>query len=169
MHRFVVIGNSGSGKSTLAQRLAAAHRLAHLDLDIVAWVPEARPPQRRAVAESAVEIGAFLAQGEAWIVEGCYADLVALVVPQCTQLLFLDPGADACVANACARPWEPHKYATKEEQDAGLDFLVGWIRDYDTRTDVFSRAAHRALFDGFAGRKTRLATREEIAGYAAAP
>ena len=99
------------------------------------------------------------------MVEGCYADLLALVLPSCTQLVFLNPGVDACVANARARPWEPHKYATKEAQDANLDMLIGWIRDYATRGDEFSLAAHRALFDAFTGDKVELASRDAIAAF----
>ena len=68
--------------------------------------------------------------------------------------------------NARARPWEPHKYASREEQDASLEFLLGWIRDYATRDDVFSLAAHRALFDAFAGDKIELTSREAIAAFA---
>ena len=99
------------------------------------------------------------------MIEGCYADLLALVLARCTRLVFLDPGVDACIANARLRPWEPHKYASKQAQDANLDMLIGWIRDYETRTDEFSRAAHRALFDGFAGDKTELRSREAIAAF----
>ncbi len=41
--------------------------------------------------------------------------------------------------------------------------LIGWIRDYQTRTDTFSLAAHRALFDSFGGSKVELMSREAIA------
>jgi adenylate kinase family enzyme len=161
--RYVVVGNSGSGKSTLAGRLASSG-LAHLDLDTLAWEP-VTPPRRRPVAASARELDAFLERNLRWIVEGCYADLLALVTPRCTRLVFLNPGVDACIANARARPWEPHKYATKEAQDANLDMLIGWIRDYAVRSDEFSFAAHRALYDGFAGDKIELASREAIAAF----
>ena len=99
------------------------------------------------------------------MIEGCYADLFEQALERCTLLVFLSPGIEACVANARLRPWEPHKYATKEAQDANLPMLIGWIRDYETRRDVFSLAAHRALFDGFAGAKLELASREAIAAF----
>jgi len=165
MSRLVLLGNSGSGKSTLAARLAAAHALAHLDLDTLAWEPGVAPPTRRALDASARDIEAFTSAHEAWVVEGCYADLAAVALPACTRLVFLIPGIDACVANARARPWEPHKYPTKHEQDANLAMLVDWIRDYATRADVFSLAAHRALFDAHAGAKIELASLEAIARY----
>jgi len=96
------------------------------------------------------------------VIEGCYADLVEMCLANCTHLLFLDPGTAACIQNAKRRPWEPHKYANKEAQDANREMLLGWIRDYD---DACSRKAHEALFAGFGGRKTTLATREQIAAF----
>jgi hypothetical protein len=30
----------------------------------------------------------------------------------------------ACIENARKRPWEPHKYASKAEQDKNLDRLI---------------------------------------------
>jgi adenylate kinase family enzyme len=162
MARCVLVGNSGSGKSTLAGRLARAGGLAHLDLDTLAWEPE-MPPRRRPVADSAREVASFVAAHDRWVIEGCYADLVEATLPHCTRLLFLNPGIEACIANARLRPWEPHKYPSREAQDANLEMLVGWIRDYETRRDTFSRDAHRALFDAFGGSKVELTSREAIA------
>lgn len=164
MARYVLFGNSGSGKSTLALRLARSGGVAHLDLDTLAWEPTT-PPRRRALDESTGAIRAFMAQHDAWVIEGCYADLFEAPLARCTTLLFLFPGAEACVANARLRPWEPHKYASKEAQDANLEMLIGWIRDYERRTDTFSLAAHRALFDRFAGHKVELTSREAIASF----
>lgn len=162
--RYVVLGNSGSGKSTLAARLARAHDLAHLDLDTLAWLPT-EPPSRRPLADSTRAIDELVAAHDRWVIEGCYADLIEATLARCTRLVLLDPGVDACIANARARPWEPHKYSSRAAQDANLDMLIAWIRAYDTRADVFSRAAHRALFDAFAGDKVELASREQIAAF----
>jgi adenylate kinase family enzyme len=164
MARYVLIGNSGSGKSTLAARLAREGGLAHLDLDTLAWKPE-KPPRRRPLADSTPAITSFMDANDRWVIEGCYADLAEAVLPRCTRLLFLNPGFDGCIANARARPWEPHKYASQQEQDANLEMLVGWIRDYDVRRDVFSLDSHRRLFDDFAGAKLELQSRETIAAF----
>lgn len=152
MQRIVIIGNSGSGKSTLAQALASRHGLAHLDLDTVAWRP-AIPPSRRALAESAAAIDAFRAEHTGWVMEGCYADLAELALPRATQLLFLNPGVEACIAHCRLRPWEPHKYSSPAAQDRNLAMLLEWVRGYTTRDDEFSLRRHRALFDGFSGAK----------------
>lgn len=155
------MGNSGSGKSTLAAQLAGEHGLAHLDLDTLAWLPET-PPRRRPLPESVAAIEKFVAEHERWVVEGCYGDLVAAVLPHATKLYFLNPGVEACIANCRARPWEPHKYESKQAQDANLDMLIQWVRDYETRTDELSLVRHRAIFDGFTGAKVEIT--EQIAG-----
>ncbi|HUS30667.1 MAG TPA: sigma-70 family RNA polymerase sigma factor [Kofleriaceae bacterium] len=165
MTRFLLVGNSGSGKSTLAARLAAREGLPHLDLDTLAWLPTT-PPSRRPLADSERDIRAFTDANAAWVIEGCYADLLALVGADAT-LVFLNPGVDACIENARQRPWEPHKYESKAAQDANLEMLIGWIRGYETRTDAMSLAAHRALFDTYAGDKVELTSREAIAAYGA--
>ena len=153
--RILVVGNSGAGKSTLARRLAGDHDLAHLDLDPLAWLPTTTPT-RRPLADSLIEVEAFLAARPRWVIEGCYADLLAALAPRATLLVFVNPGVEACVANCRARPWEPHKYATPEAQDANLAMLLDWVRAYPTRDDVCSLAAHRALFDEHAGPKREL-------------
>src|SRR5579871_2034598 len=124
MSRYVLLGNSGAGKSTLAMGLARSRGLAHLDMDTLAWEPRT-PPQRRPIADSAREITSFMEAVDRWVIEGCYADLLELPVGRCAHLLFLNPGVEACIANARARPWEPHKYPTKEAQDANLEMLIG--------------------------------------------
>jgi adenylate kinase family enzyme len=162
MARYVLVGNSGSGKSTLATRLARSGGLPHLDLDTLAWEP-LEPPQRRPISDSVREMTPFMDGNARWVIEGCYADLLEPALRRCTRLFFLNPGIEACIANARVRPWEPHKYPTKEAQDANLEMLIAWIRDYETRNDTFSLSAHRALFDHFTGDKIELNSREAIA------
>lgn len=151
----VIMGNSGSGKSTLALALAAEGALAHLDLDTLAW-EHTGPIRRRPLPESLQEISSFMQKHERWVIEGCYADLLALPLQSCAQLIFMNPGVEACIQNARSRPWEPHKYPSKEAQDANLEMLIGWIRDYETRQDEFSLTSHRRLFEGFGGHKHEL-------------
>ena len=153
--RIVIFGNSGAGKSTYARRLATEAGIAHLDLDTLAWLPTT-PPRRGPFAESAAQIDAFMETHDAWAIEGCYSDLLAVAAARCTRMVFLNPGVEACIANCRARPWEPHKYATKEAQDANLELLVAWVRAYATRDDELSLRSHRALYDGFAGDKVEL-------------
>jgi len=154
LKRIIIFGNSGAGKSTLAKSLASIDRLAHFDLDSIAWLPTS-PPQRKAVEQSKADIDVFIAENDRWVIEGCYSDLLELLFTKATEIIFLDLPIDQCIANARARPWEPHKYESKQAQDANLDMLLGWISDYEDRTDTFSRAAHRDLFLRYGGKKTR--------------
>lgn len=162
MARILVFGNSGSGKSTLAKALAVNEQAVHLDLDTVAWEAE-RPGVRADFAASAQTLRDFVAQHERWVIEGCYADLLAVVAPSCTEMIFLNPGIEACVANCQARPWEPHKYPSPAAQDANLQMLVAWVREYATREDEFSLPAHRQLFDQHAGPKVEYQSNAEAA------
>lgn len=148
--RVLVVGNSGSGKSTLARTLTQAHGIAALDLDSIAW---SRPGVRRELDDSARALQAFVAANDGWVIEGCYSSLIERAVPHATELVFLDPGVDACIANNRLRAWEPHKYPSKAAQDANLEFLQQWVRAYYTRDDEYSHRAHRALYDAFKGKK----------------
>lgn len=162
MRKIVIFGNSGSGKSTLARGLADSEALRHLDLDILAWLP-GKPPERKPLVESAKEIERFLDGADGWVVEGCYSDLLELVIPLATEIIFLDLPVDECRSNARMRPWEPHKYASKAAQDENLAMLLEWIGQYDHRTDCFSRGAHERLFDDYAGKKTRYTSNRRVA------
>ena len=153
--KLVVIGNSGSGKSTFARRMADEHGLTYLELDMIVWEPGKIGVERPAAAARA-ELAAFVAAHERWVVEGCDGDLAEAALPACTELVFMNPGAAACLANNRRRPWEPHKYAAADDQERMLPNLLAWVESYYTRTDVRSYAYHRRLFDAFSGNKREL-------------
>lgn len=151
--KLLVFGNSGSGKSTYARAMATSHELMHLDLDTIVWEPDQIAVQRPA-ENIRVSLDSFLATHSRWIIEGCYGDWVTHAAPFCSELVFLNPGLEACLAHNRNRPWEPHKYASREQQDAMLEHLQAWVAGYYTRDDAWSYAAHRALFDRHVGAKT---------------
>jgi adenylate kinase family enzyme len=157
--RILIFGNSGSGKSTIAKKLCEAKGLAHLDLDTLAW-QHTVPPQRKPLDESLISIQNFIDVNQGWVVEGCYADLLEQLLPFCDEIVFMNLPIAACIANAIQRPWEPHKYESKEAQDANLEMLMEWIKQYDQRADEFSYSAHRRLFDDFAGQKREVCSNE---------
>lgn len=159
--RIAIIGNSGSGKSTLARSLAAAHRLPVLDLDTVAWEPGEVAVARDPLA-AADEVHRFCESNGQWIVEGCYGGLVDVALRHSPILVFLEPGVEACVANCRQRPWEAHKYDSRQEQDAHLEFLLAWVREYYTREGDLSLVGHQALFDRYGGTKQKLADRPDV-------
>jgi adenylate kinase family enzyme len=153
--RILLFGNSGSGKSVLAQKLATEHGLKHLDLDTLVWEPGKiavpRPPE--AVQR---DLQAFFAAESHWVVEGCYGEWVLFATPFCTALYFLNPGLEVCIQHCLDRPWEPHKYESKEAQDAMLPGLIGWVKGYYEREDAWSLKEHRKIFDRFEGEKLEL-------------
>jgi hypothetical protein len=155
VQRILIFGNSGSGKTTMARRLAEEFGLAHLDLDSLAWDA---PGVRRSPEASARLISDFVRTHAEWVIEGCYGDLLEEVVPVAMELRFLNPGVETCVSNCRARPWEPEKYSSKEAQDEMLGFLLGWVREYETRSDEYSLARHRQIFESFDGAKHEFST-----------
>lgn len=84
--------------------------------------------------------------------------MIEAAAAHCDRLVFLNPGLDACLANNRRRPWEPHKYGSKAQQDAMLDVLQSWVADYYTRQDAWSYAAHRRIFDAHRGEKIEFST-----------
>ena len=132
--------------------MCETHGLAHLDLDTLAWKPTS-PPERKSIKESAREIQAFTASHKTWVIEGCYTDLLKLVEAQSTEILFMNLPVELCIGNAKARPWEPHKYKTKQAQDDNLSMLIDWIGQYTKRNDTFSYTAHKQFYENYSGSK----------------
>jgi adenylate kinase family enzyme len=155
--RVAIIGNSGSGKSTLARRRAAETEVPILDLDTVAWAP-GKIAVPRDPADAAADVGHFCDANEDWIVEGCYASLIEATLPRGPELLVLDPGVDQCTENCRSRPWEQHKYASKQEQDEHLAFLLTWVAEYYSRSDDMSLSAHKRVYEGYGGEKQWLSS-----------
>ena len=155
--KIVIFGNSGSGKTTLSNKLVDKYGMAHLDLDTCAW-RDSQPPTRKPLEESQLIIRTFKQSSSEWIIEGCYADLMADVMNDAEQLIFLNPGLETCLQNCRSRPWEPHKYESLEAQNNNLEMLINWVKEYETREDEFSLKHHRILFDNFSGHKLEVRT-----------
>lgn len=151
MRKIIIFGNSGSGKTTLAKKLKD-EGLAHLDLDTLAW--DMNPnPVRRSLEESGKEISHFISVNTSWVIEGCYSDLIELAMAYSTEVIFMNLSVELCIQNAKNRPWEPHKYESKEAQDKNLGMLLNWISQYPNRTDTFSKVAHEKLYSQYKGKK----------------
>jgi len=159
--RVAILGNSGSGKSTLAAALATARGAPCIDLDTIAWEP-GQSAVLRDEALARADVGAFCRGNRSWVIEGCYSNLIEAAFEFSPNLVFLNPGLKACVTNCRSRPWEPHKYATPQEQDAQLRFLLAWVADYYTRSGPLSLAGHMASFQTYLGPKRELRTMPDI-------
>jgi adenylate kinase family enzyme len=153
--RSAILGNSGSGKSTLANWLARSANLTVLDLDSVAWEPD-QPAVARSSALAEADVAKFCTAHSRWVLEGCYGNLIEASFQFQPFLIFLNPGLESCTAHCLNRPWEPHKYPSKQEQDANLQVLLSWVAEYYTRDGPMSLGAHQAVFDRYPGRKVEL-------------
>lgn len=161
LKKILVFGNSGAGKSTLSKRLSADEKIAHLDLDTLAFKIDF-PTERRNVEDSLKEVKVFLAENDSWVIEGGYADIIEQILNFANEMIYLDLPAISCQENARNREWEPHKYESKEAQDKNLVMLLNWIQHYYSRDDTFSKTSHDKLFDRFSGKKKRVTGNQAI-------
>ena len=101
--RIAIIGNSGSGKSTLARMLASSNGTALLDLDTLVCEPNKiavpRDPKR-----VFADLEQFCNSDSNWVIEGCYANYIQAALQYEPELVFLEPGQDACMSNCRNRP-----------------------------------------------------------------
>lgn len=102
------------------------------------------------------KIQAFISSNNEWVVEGCYGDLIELVKPFANEAIFMNLSTELCQENAKNRPWESHKYESKEAQDNNLPMLLDWIAGYMERDDALSYSAHRLIFQHFQGKKIEI-------------
>lgn len=128
-------------------------------LDDITW---SKTAVRKPLTKSIEQLNRFIAQYENWIIEGCYGDLIEAALPHCTELIYLNPTVEVCIAHCKARPWEPDKYPDASTQQAMLEMLVEWVRQYPHREDEFGLKRHRAIYDGFAGMKRELHKPEQF-------
>jgi len=156
-----ILGNSGSGKSTLARWLSQQSGVPSLDLDSIAWVQN-EVALLRPAEEAERDVRSFCEKNSSWIIEGCYANLIRQSFQFRPTLIFLNPGEAACRANCQSRPWESHKYGSKDEQDRHLAYLLKWVSDYYTLQGDLSLAGHRACFDHYPGMKQEFVDRLEF-------
>jgi len=134
----------------MARGLVAGQNIATLSLDEIAWDDGST---RKPLSESRSILDEFLAKDDSWIIEGCYSDLIEYALPYCEELRFLNPGIDVCIEHCKARPWEPEKFDSPEEQREMLLTLLAWVREYETREDEYGLKRHRKIYDLFTGKK----------------
>lgn len=135
--------------------MAEEGKLTTIDLDEVYWLPD-QPGVARPSEDSEVILRERLQDLSGWIIEGCYETLIESIADLEPTLLWLEPGEEACLTHCRERPWEPHKYPSKQAQDANLQMLLDWVSDYYRRDGAMSFKAHEALFNTWTGEKEKL-------------
>src|SRR5262249_15922496 len=140
-------------KEHVCTAVAAREGLAHLDSDSIVWgfgepgkIAPGKIPVQRPDEAAAASFRTFIDSRAAWVIEGCYGELVRAASAHCTLLVFLNPGIDACLVNNLKLPWESHKYASLELQNSMLAQRQKWVTQYYQRTDPCSHQVHREIF-----------------------
>jgi adenylate kinase family enzyme len=87
--RIVVVGTSGAGKTTLAKAIAATLAIPHIELDAMEWGP-GWTPLSSADPDALVRRVAAATAADAWVVDGNYGPVRALVWRRATHLVWLD-------------------------------------------------------------------------------
>ena len=138
----------------MAREVCERCRIPHLDLDDIAWAVDIEDVGKRLpLQDSQAALDDFLQKHNQWVIEGCYGDLIERAVPLCTELRFLNPDIETCVANSHTRQREREMVRSQAEYEKLINDLIAWVRQYETRDDEFSLARHRAIFDSFTGQK----------------
>jgi len=86
--RIAVVGTSGSGKTTLARQLAGRLGLAHIELDALHWDPGWTPVSSAVFLQRAEQA----LSGDAWVVDGNYAEVRDLIWRRADTVVWLDYG-----------------------------------------------------------------------------
>ena len=111
--RLALLGNAGVGKTTMARRIIGDRSIPRLSLDQIVWDEGAK---RKPLELSLRMLEDFIQSNKEWVIEGCYSDLIEAALPYCTELRFLNPGIEVCVAHCYRRQWEPEKFSSPGEQ-----------------------------------------------------
>jgi len=152
--RTLVIGNSGSGKSWLAERMARHLHAPWVELDTIHWLSDEHSiPRPRPQALAMTRIAA---DQERWVIEGVYGWMVSEIIHRATALIWLNVPQEDCIANICQR---------ETRDDERFLALLEWAGSYRTREGTSGFAAHRRLFEGFAGVRIQLMGRDEITDF----
>ena len=90
------------------------------------------------------------------VLEGCYGKLARVAIDAGAALVWLDVSVEQCLAHCRTRPFEAHKYPDPQTQQAFLDQLLDWVREYPVRAGDLGRADHAECFAQCPGTKLRL-------------
>jgi MATE family multidrug resistance protein len=118
--RIALLGGGGAGKSTLARRLGAALGLPVIHLDRIVFGPGWSRNAPDVVRE---QLAASL--GEAWIVDGTYAEAIPLTLPSADLILWLDQPSWRRLYRSWRKTRE-HRGKPRADRPDGCEEGFGW-------------------------------------------
>ncbi|MEY2936450.1 MAG: topology modulation protein [Pseudomonadota bacterium] len=132
--RILILGSGGSGKSTLARALGDRLALPVIHLDIHFWSSGWQPTPD---AEWQARVRRLVA-GEAWVMDGSFSGTLAIRIPRCDAIVFLDLPRLVCVRSVLSRWWR-YRFRSRPDLPEGcpetLDLhFLRWVWSYPSRS-----------------------------------
>ena len=118
--RIAILGGGGAGKSTLARRLGAALDLPVIHLDRIVYGPGWARVEPELVRQ---RLAAML--GDAWVVEGTYAETAELTLPTADLVMWLDQPTWLRLYRAW-RKTRDHRGKARADRPDGCEEGFGW-------------------------------------------
>jgi adenylate kinase family enzyme len=159
MKKIIIIGNSGSGKTWLGERIAAVLGIPHITLDSIFWEPGGYNRERNALE---IEADLTKIQGfDSWVAEGVFGHLVDKLIGFADTLIYTDLPWKECRRSLMNRGSESSRQLEAKKAEENFQALLGWASAYETRDSKASKKYHGSLFEGFAGDKHRVYSRDD--------
>lgn len=139
--RIMIIGPSGAGKSTLARKIGSELSLPVIHLDALNWGPDWTQRDAASFRQSVAERAA----GEAWVMDGNYAETFDLRLPRVQAVIWLDLPRYIYFPRAL---WRSLTGLGRFRADVGnrerleFSFFKDWVWTYPER-----RLRHRQLME----------------------
>lgn len=132
--RILILGSGGSGKSTLARALGDRLALPVIHLDIHFWSSGWQPTPD---AEWQARVQRLVA-GDAWVMDGNFSDTLALRIPRCDAIVFLDLPRLVCARSVLSRWWR-YRLRTRPDLPEGCPETIDvhflrWVWSYPSRS-----------------------------------
>jgi adenylate kinase family enzyme len=132
MRRVAVVGNSGSGKTRLAAQLAGRLGVPHVDLDAIYWGPNWSHLDLETLQTRVRDVTA----GDAWVCDGNYVTVRAIVLERADTVIWLDLPLRTCLVRTLRRTvrrirsgeelWAGN-HETWRKAFVGREALVWWL------------------------------------------
>lgn len=146
MKKVIVIGCPGSGKSTFAKALAQKTGLPLVHLDRLYWNADKTTVSKEEFAHRL----ALAVEGEAWILDGNYANTLEMRLRACDAVFLLWYPTEVCIQGVRARKGKERSDMPWVEEEEDEEFLE-YIRTFDENfmpqmQELLQKYAHKDIY-----------------------